>query len=136
MDDITVLLKGENREVAEVAKKVMKKLIEEIEKKALKVSVTENGKIAEALSLVSFRTSFLPAYLYHNVHAFWRKKKTAFPQNLDQSNKGKHHITRSPVTSGTTRTRARESSSQPDQLSNSSKGSSHERSSSLSRSPP
>ena len=37
-------LKGENRESAEIAKKVMKKLKEEDEKKGLKLSVTENGK--------------------------------------------------------------------------------------------
>ena len=41
VDDITALLKGKNREVA---KKVMKKLKEEIEKKGLELSVTENGK--------------------------------------------------------------------------------------------
>ena len=35
MDDITSLLKGVNREVAKAAKKVMKKLKEEIEKKGL-----------------------------------------------------------------------------------------------------
>ena len=37
-------LKRVNREVAEAAKKVMKKLKEEIEKKGLKLSVTEHGK--------------------------------------------------------------------------------------------
>ena len=35
---------------------------------------------AGVLSLVSLRTSSLPAYLYHNVHAIWRKKRTAVPQ--------------------------------------------------------
>ena len=33
VDDITALLMGKNREVAEMAKKVMKKLKEEVEKK-------------------------------------------------------------------------------------------------------
>ena len=32
---------------------------------------------AEASSLLSLHTSSLPAYLYNNVHAFWRKKRTA-----------------------------------------------------------
>ena len=41
MDDIAALVKGKNKEVAEVAKKVMKKLSEEVEKKDLKLSVTE-----------------------------------------------------------------------------------------------
>ena len=40
--DITALLFGENRAVAEMAKNVMKKLMEEVEKKGLKLSV--NGK--------------------------------------------------------------------------------------------
>ena len=40
--DITALLIGENRAVAEMAKNVMKKLKEEVEKKGLKLSV--NGK--------------------------------------------------------------------------------------------
>ena len=44
MDDITALLMGKNREVAEMAKKVMKKFKEKVEKKGLKLSVTENGK--------------------------------------------------------------------------------------------
>ena len=43
--DVTALLKGRNRERVEMAKKVMKKLEEEVEeKKDLKLSVTENGK--------------------------------------------------------------------------------------------
>ena len=37
-------MKGVNREVAEAAKKVMKKLKEELEKNGLKLSVTERGK--------------------------------------------------------------------------------------------
>ena len=41
MDDITALVKGKSREVAEMAKKVMKKLKEEVEKKGLNLSVTQ-----------------------------------------------------------------------------------------------
>ena len=44
VDDITALVKGRNKEVAEMAKKVMKKLKEEVEKNGFKLSVTENGK--------------------------------------------------------------------------------------------
>ena len=44
MDDITALMKGRNKEVAEMAKKMMKKLKEEVEKKDLKLSVFEKGK--------------------------------------------------------------------------------------------
>ena len=43
MDDITALEKGRNKEVVEMAKKVMKKLKEEVEKKGL-FSDTGNGK--------------------------------------------------------------------------------------------
>ena len=48
MDDITALLMGKNREVAEMANKVMKKLKGEVERKGLKLSVTENGKTERA----------------------------------------------------------------------------------------
>ena len=41
VDDITALVKGRNKEVAEMAKKVMKKLKVEVEKKGPKLSVTE-----------------------------------------------------------------------------------------------
>ena len=41
VDDITALVKGRNKEVAEMAKKVMKKLEEDVEKKGLKLSVTD-----------------------------------------------------------------------------------------------
>ena len=43
-DTITAPVKGRNEEVAEMAEKVMKKLKEEVEKKGLILSVTENGK--------------------------------------------------------------------------------------------
>ena len=44
VDDITALVKGRNKELAEVGKKVMQKLKEEVEKRGLKLSVTEHGK--------------------------------------------------------------------------------------------
>ena len=44
MDDITALLMGKNRQVAEMAKTVMKKLKEEVGTKGFELSVTENGK--------------------------------------------------------------------------------------------
>ena len=39
--------------MAEMAKKVMKKLNEEVEKKGLKLSVTENGKEGKSKTIVS-----------------------------------------------------------------------------------
>ena len=53
MDDITTLLKWKNGEVAEMAKKVMKKLKEEGERKVLKLSVTENGKEGKSKMIAS-----------------------------------------------------------------------------------
>ena len=44
MDGITALVKGRNKVVAEMSKKVMKKLKKKKWRKGLKLSVTENGK--------------------------------------------------------------------------------------------
>ena len=44
VDDITALLMEKNREVAEMAKKVMKTFEEVVERKGLKLSVTDNEK--------------------------------------------------------------------------------------------
>ena len=46
-------MKRRNKEVAEMAKKVMKKLTEEVEKKGLKLSVTENGKEGRSKMIAS-----------------------------------------------------------------------------------
>ena len=48
VDDITALLKGVNREVAEMAKKVMKKLKEEVERRGLGLSVHGRGNVNTA----------------------------------------------------------------------------------------
>ena len=53
VDDFTALLKGKSKDVAEMAKKVMKKLREEVEKKGLKLSVTENGKEGKSKMIAS-----------------------------------------------------------------------------------
>ena len=53
VDDITAFSKGVNREVAEAANKLMKKLKEEIEKKGLNMSVTENGKEGKSKMIAS-----------------------------------------------------------------------------------
>ena len=53
LDDIAALLKGKNREVAEMGKKVTKKLKEEVEKKGLKLPVTENGKEGKSKTIAS-----------------------------------------------------------------------------------
>ena len=53
MDDISALLKGRNKELVEIAKKVMKKLKDEVEKKGIKLSVNENGKEGKNKMIVS-----------------------------------------------------------------------------------
>ena len=53
VDDLTALVKGKNKEEAEMAKKVMKKLKEEVEKKGIKLSVTENGKEGKSKMIAS-----------------------------------------------------------------------------------
>ena len=53
VDDITAQVKGGNKEVAEMAKKVMKNLKEEVEKKGLKLPVTENGKEGKSKLIAS-----------------------------------------------------------------------------------
>ena len=53
VNDITALSMGKNREVAEMAKKVMKKLKEEVDEKGLKLSVTENGKEGKSKMIAS-----------------------------------------------------------------------------------
>ena len=53
MDDITALVKGGNKQVAEMTKKVMKKRKEEVEKKGFKLSVTENGEEGKSKTIAS-----------------------------------------------------------------------------------
>ena len=55
VDDIPALLMEKNKAVAEKAKKVMNKLEEEVEKKGLKLSVTENGKEGQRMKIASCR---------------------------------------------------------------------------------
>ena len=47
------MVKRRNKEVAEMAKKVMKKLKEEVEKKVLELSVTEHGKEGKSKMIAS-----------------------------------------------------------------------------------
>ena len=63
MDDITAQVKGRNEEVAVMAKEVMKKLKEEVDKNGLKMSVTENGK--EGMSKMIASCGFLEIELRH-----------------------------------------------------------------------
>ena len=55
VDDNTALLSGKNKVLAEMAKKVMKRLREEVEKKGLKLSVNENGKDGKSNMIASCR---------------------------------------------------------------------------------
>ena len=71
VDDITALVKGRNKEVAEMAKKVMKKLKEEVEKKGFKFSVTENGKEGKSKMIASC------GFLENELRQFSKKKKVS-----------------------------------------------------------
>ena len=53
MDDITALLMKKNKVWAEMAKEVMKKLREEVEKKGIEQSVNENGKEGKSKMIAS-----------------------------------------------------------------------------------
>ena len=53
VDDIKALVKGKNKEVAEMTKNVAKQLKEEVEKKVLKLLVTENGKEGNSKMIAS-----------------------------------------------------------------------------------
>ena len=63
MDDITVLLKRKNKVVVDMAKKVMKKLKDEVERKGLDLSVTEDGKEGKSKMIAS--CGFLENELRH-----------------------------------------------------------------------
>ena len=67
MDDITALLIEKKREVAEMAKKAMKKLKEEVDRKGFKLSVTENGKEGKSMMIAS--CGFLEDELRHHSKA-------------------------------------------------------------------
>ena len=53
VDDITALLRRKNKAAAEMAKKVMKILKEEVERKGLKLSVTGDGKEGKSKIIAS-----------------------------------------------------------------------------------
>ena len=55
MDDITAPLMVKNKEVAEMAKKVMRKLKEGVEKKDVKLSITDKEKEGKSKMVVSCR---------------------------------------------------------------------------------
>ena len=55
VDDFAALVNGKIKLVSEMAKKVMKKLKEEIEKKGLKLSVNETGKEGKSKMIASCR---------------------------------------------------------------------------------
>ena len=53
MDDVTALLKRRNKELVEMAEKVLKKLKKEVEEKALKLSITEGWKEGKSKAITS-----------------------------------------------------------------------------------
>ena len=59
---------GVNRDVAEMAKEVMKKLKEEVERKGLKLSVNESGKEGKSKMIASC------GFLEHELRQFSREE--------------------------------------------------------------
>ena len=55
MDDITALLKRRNKELVEMAEKVLKKSTKEVEEKGLKPSITEGGKEGKSKTITAKR---------------------------------------------------------------------------------
>ena len=53
MDDITALVRGRNKEVSQMGKKMVKRPREEVEKRGLKLSVYENGKEGKSKMIAS-----------------------------------------------------------------------------------
>ena len=77
MDDITALVKGKKKEVAEMAKKVVKKLKEEVEKKGLKLSVTENGKEGKGKMIASC------GFLENELSQFSKEEGVALAESVE-----------------------------------------------------
>ena len=77
MGDITALLKGKNKEVAEMAMKVMKKLKDEVEKKALRLSVTEKGKEGKSKIIASC------GFLEHELRQFRREEGMTLADSVE-----------------------------------------------------
>ena len=55
MDDITAFLSGTDKELVEMAEKVLEKLKREVAKKGLKLSITEGGKQGKSKVITSCR---------------------------------------------------------------------------------
>ena len=77
VDEITALLERTNRDIAETAKKVMKKLREEVDKKGLKLSVTENGKEGRSKMIASC------GFLENGLRQFSRKEGVALVDSVE-----------------------------------------------------
>ena len=77
VDDITALVKGRNKEGGEMAKKVMKKLKEEVEKKGLKLSVTENGKEGKSKMIASC------GFLENELRQFSREEAVTLAESVE-----------------------------------------------------
>ena len=77
MDDMTALLMGTNKVVAEMARKVMKKLMEEVERKMLKLSVTEDGKEGKSKMIASC------GFLESELRQFSREEGVTMADSVD-----------------------------------------------------
>ena len=72
MDDITALLKGRNKELAELVEEVLKKLKKEVEEKGLRLSITEGGREGKNKVIASCK------YLEEKVAGMQQKRRGSF----------------------------------------------------------
>ena len=77
MDDVTALLRWKNKVVAEMAKKVMKKLKDEVARKGLDLSVTEDGKEGKSKIIASC------GFLEDELRQFSREEGVTMADSVD-----------------------------------------------------
>ena len=77
MDDITALLRRKNKVMTEMAKKVMKILKEEVERKGLKLSVTQDGKEGKSKMIASC------GFLEDELRQFSREEGVTMADSVD-----------------------------------------------------
>ena len=76
MDDITALLRRKNKVMSEMAKKVMK-ILKEVERKGLKLSVTEDGKEGKSKMIASC------GFLEDELRQFSREEGVTMADSVD-----------------------------------------------------
>ena len=77
VDDITALLMGKNKVVAEMSKEGDEEFVEEVERKGLKLSVTEDGKEGKSKMIESF------GFLENELRQFSREEGVTMADSVE-----------------------------------------------------